>query len=80
MGADNDRFEQIGMDFHNKVYQGYLELSKKYSDRFIVIDASGERMETHAKIIKQLPAKPSAGSRASTTSSISRLVRKSPRI
>ena len=28
-GADeNDRLEQAGMDFHNRVYEGYLTLAK----------------------------------------------------
>lgn len=57
-GVDkNDRLELSGMEFHNKVYQGYLELAKKHSDRFVAIDASGERMETHAKIINALKEK-----------------------
>lgn len=57
-GVDKtDRLELSGIDFHNRVYQGYLELSKKYSERFIVIDASGERDETHAKIINALKEK-----------------------
>lgn len=57
-GVDKtDRLELSGIDFHNKVYQGYLDLSKKYSDRFIVIDASGEKDETHQKIITALKEK-----------------------
>lgn len=57
-GVDkNDRVELSGMDFHNKVYQGYLDLAEKYKDRFIVIDASGERDQTHAKIINALKEK-----------------------
>ena len=57
-GVDKgDRVELSGMEFHNKVYQGYLELSKIYSDRFIVIDASGTRDETHQKIINALKDK-----------------------
>lgn len=57
-GVDKtDRLELSGIEFHNKVYQGYLELSKKYSDRFIVIDASGEIHETHQKIINALKEK-----------------------
>lgn len=57
-GVDkNDRLELSGIDFHNKVYRGYLDLSKRYKDRFIVIDASGEKMETHAKIISALKEK-----------------------
>jgi len=57
-GVDkNDRVELSGMEFHDKVYKGYLELSEKYKDRFIVIDASGERDQTHAKIINALKEK-----------------------
>ncbi len=57
-GADKtDRVELLGLEFHNKVYQGYLDLSKKYSDRFIVIDASGEKDQTHQKIINALKEK-----------------------
>ena len=56
-GVDKtDRLELSGMEFHQKVYNGYVELSKKYSDRFIVIDASGSRDQTHAKIISALKA------------------------
>ena len=54
-GVDKtDRLELSGMEFHQKVYDGYVELSKIYSDRFIVIDASGSRKQTHAKIISAL--------------------------
>ncbi len=57
-GVDkNDRVEQSGIEFHNKVFEGYVELSKKYSDRFIVIDASGEKEQTHQKIIDALKQK-----------------------
>lgn len=50
-GVDKtDRLELSGMDFHNKVYEGYLELAEKYKDRFIVIDASGEKEQTHERI------------------------------
>ena len=57
-GVDKgDRVELSGMEFHNKVYQGYLELSKIYKDRFIVIDASGKVNETHEKIINALKEK-----------------------
>ena len=45
------------MEFHKKVYDGYLSLAKRFSDRFIVIDASGEKEQTHAKIINALKEK-----------------------
>ena len=57
-GVDKtDRLELSGMEFHNKVYAGYLDLAKKHSERFIVIDSSGERDETHQKIISALKSK-----------------------
>ena len=57
-GVDKtDRLELSGMEFHHKVYAGYLDLAEKYKDRFIVIDASGEKEETHAKIINALKEK-----------------------
>lgn len=57
-GVDkNDRVELSGMDFHNKVYEGYLDLVKKYPERIVDIDCSGEKEETHAKIIKALKDK-----------------------
>ena len=57
-GVDkSDRLELSGIDFHDKVYMGYKTLAEKFSDRRAVIDASGEREETHAKIIKALKDK-----------------------
>ncbi len=54
-GVDKgDRVELSGAEFHEKVYEGYLALSEKYKDRFLVIDASGEKEETQAKIISAL--------------------------
>ena len=57
-GADrNDRLELSGMEFHNKVYKGYKELAEKHKDRIVVIDASGEKAETHEKIMSALAEK-----------------------
>ena len=57
-GVDkNDRVELSGMEFHNDVYRGYKELSLKYPERFIVIDASGSKEQTQSKIISALKEK-----------------------
>ena len=38
-GADeNDRLEQAGLAFHNKVYAGYKTLAEKYPDRIVCVD------------------------------------------
>lgn len=57
-GVDaHDRLELSGMEFHNKVYNGYLALKEKFPDRFIMIDASGEKDQTHQRIINALKEK-----------------------
>jgi dTMP kinase len=57
-GVDKtDRLELSGKEFHEKVYKGYLELAERYPERFIVIDASGEKHQTHQKIINALKEK-----------------------
>ncbi len=57
-GVDKgDRVELSGMDFHKRVYEGYKLLAERYGDRFVVIDASGEKEETHQKIVNALKEK-----------------------
>lgn len=54
-GVDkNDRVELSGKKFHEKVYLGYKKQAQKNPERFIVIDASGTKEQTHAKIVKAL--------------------------
>lgn len=48
----DDRMEREGMEFHNKVYEGYLKIAKAEPERFIRIDARGTKEETHEKILK----------------------------
>lgn len=57
-GVDvTDRLELSGMEFHDKVYNGYKEMAKKYPERIVSIDASGTKQETHEKIINVLKTK-----------------------
>lgn len=42
-----DRLELEKMSFHQKVYEGYLEVQKKFSSRIIIID--GERTKEEVK-------------------------------
>ncbi len=57
-GADkDDRLEQLGSEFHKKVYQGYVELSKIYADRYLVIECMGTKEQTHRNIVNALKAK-----------------------
>ena len=45
-----DRLEKQAMEFHSRVYEGYKKLAEIYSDRFIVIDASGSIDEVQSRI------------------------------
>lgn len=57
-GADKtDRLEMSGLEFHKKVYDGYIMLAKKYPERIAVIDGRGTPKETHEKILTVLREK-----------------------
>ena len=54
-GADeNDRIEQAGEAFHKKVYAGYCALLQKYPQKMIAVDCSGNKFQTHGKIVSLL--------------------------
>lgn len=54
-GADaSDRLEQEGDNFHQKVYEGYLQASKLYPNRIARVDCSGDAFATHTKIVELL--------------------------
>ena len=53
----NDRLEMQGLEFHNKVYEGYKTVAKIFNDRVCTIDASGTKEQTHNKIINALKDK-----------------------
>lgn len=50
-GADKtDRMEAVDFAFHTKVYEGYKQLIAEHPERFEVIDASGTKEQTQAKL------------------------------
>ncbi len=50
-GADkNDRIEQAGAAFHDRVYEGYLAIAEEYPQSVVRIDCSGNKFQTHEKI------------------------------
>ena len=57
-GADeDDRMEQEGIAFHKKVYEGYKKIALSEPDRFIAVDAVGEKDETFLRVLKVLQEK-----------------------
>ncbi|MDE5766792.1 MAG: dTMP kinase [Clostridia bacterium] len=56
-GADkSDRMEQQGLEFHNKVYAGYLALVSKYP-RICAVECGGTKYETAEKVFSLLKDK-----------------------
>lgn len=51
VGKEKDRMESAGIDFHNRVRQGYLELAKQEPQRIKVIDATKSIEEIHKKVV-----------------------------
>ncbi len=54
VGKEKDRMERAGIDFHNRVRQGYLELAKQEPQRIKVIDATKSIEEIHDEVINIL--------------------------
>ena len=54
-GADKeDRIEQAGEAFHKNVYEGYRALLQKYPGQLVPVDCSGNKFQTHEKIVALL--------------------------
>lgn len=52
---DESRFEQESLEFHLRVREGFLELSKLHPERYFVVDASGSITEIHQQILNYFP-------------------------
>ena len=52
VGKEKDRMESAGIDFHNRVRNGYLELAKQEPKRIKVIDATKSIEEIHQKVVE----------------------------
>lgn len=53
-GSSGDRLEKEGTDFHNKVYNGYMELLDLYPDKIELIDASLSKEEVLKSSIEKI--------------------------
>jgi len=51
--ADNNRYEKLGIEFHQKVRDGFLQLAKK-NHRIKIIDGTKNVEEVFSQIINQL--------------------------
>lgn len=52
VGKEKDRMESAGIEFHNRVRNGYLELATQEPDRIKVLNATKTIEEIHEKVIE----------------------------
>jgi len=48
--GDPDRMESEDVSFHRKVGEAYIHLAREYPSRFAVVDASGNKEQTHVQV------------------------------
>ena len=54
-GADkNDRLEQAGLAFHQKVYEGFLLRLKNEPERFVRLDGKKSIAQLHEDVLKSM--------------------------
>jgi dTMP kinase len=47
-----DRYERMGLAFHTRLRNGFLEIAKKFPDRCVIIDAAQDVQAVHQQILK----------------------------
>ena len=52
VGKEKDRMESAGIDFHNRVRQGYLKLAENEPNRIKVIDAKKSIPDIHDEVVE----------------------------
>lgn len=57
VGKEKDRMESAGLEFHNRVREGYLKIAQQEPERIKVIDATQTIEEIHKEVLNQLAKK-----------------------
>ncbi|HEV2756873.1 MAG TPA: dTMP kinase [Actinomycetota bacterium] len=57
--GDPDRIELEDSSFHDRVGDAYLELARRYPDRFVVLDANRPQAEVHQDVVEAFEARTS---------------------
>ncbi len=52
--ADNNRYEKMDKNFHQKVRKGFLEIAKNNSSRVILIDGNQDMQKIHQQVLDRL--------------------------
>lgn len=46
-----DRYERMGLEFHNRLRNGFLEIARQNPDRCVIVDASKDIDGVHAQVL-----------------------------
>ncbi len=57
VGKEKDRMENAGIEFHNRVREGYLKIAQQEPERIKVIDASKSIEEIHKEVLNKIAKK-----------------------
>lgn len=52
--AADDRFEEEPLEFHQRIRDGYLAITKEGKNRFVIVDASQDVEAVHQKITQEI--------------------------
>ena len=52
-----DRYERMGLAFHQRLRNGFLEIAKQFPERCIVIDAAEDVETVHARLMREIMAR-----------------------
>lgn len=55
--STEDRYERMGLAFHQRLRQGFLEIAKKFPGRCIIIDATQDIHVIHRQMLKVVEAR-----------------------
>ena len=52
--ATEDRYERMGLPFHQKLRTGFLEIAKSFPERCVVIDAEQDVQSIHQQMLEEI--------------------------
>jgi dTMP kinase len=52
-----DRYERMGLPFHQRLRQGYLEIARKFPERCVIIDAAQDIQTIHQQVLRVIAAR-----------------------
>jgi len=55
--STEDRYERMGLDFHRRLRNGFLEIAKAFPDRCVIIDATQDIRIVHRQLLKVIESR-----------------------